>query len=80
MKSGWLDIGQGLFCEFLLAKKKFRSTKMQKKNYTGKIFYHLAWTSLVNKVFIKIMFKNLFHVVQKVQYQEGKKGPSGPLI
>lgn len=44
------------------------------------MFYHLAWTSLVNKVFIKIMFKNLFHVVQKVQYQEGKKGPSCPLI
>ena len=43
------------------------------------IFYHLSWTSLVNKVFINIMSKNLFHVVQKGQYQEGKKGPSCPL-
>ena len=36
VRSRWLDIGQVLFCEFLLAKKKFRSIKMRKKNYTGK--------------------------------------------
>lgn len=66
----WVFVGQ----------EKVQVNKNVEKELLKEIFYHLSWTSLVNKVFMKIMSKNLFHVVQKVQYQEGKKGPSCPLI